>query len=307
MSAHPVADHPCFSAAAAGRFGRVHLPVAPQCNVTCSYCDRRYDCLNEARPGVCAGVLTPEAAVDRVERALEATPAITVAGIAGPGDPLANPDAVLRTLELVGSRFPRLHLCLSTNGLMLPDYVADLVSLGVRFLTVTMNAVTPRVGAQIYREVRWNGTVLGGEAGAGRLIERQLAGLAAAVARGMTCKVNTVLVPDVNAAEVGLVAAAALQAGVRLINVIPLLPVPGCPGGGLRPPTAAEVERVRAALPAGAIPLRHCRRCRADAAGLLGGGHGCMGDADDGGRDGGGDGDGGGRQGRWQGRRRQPQ
>jgi len=40
-----VSKHPCFREEARGVCGRVHLPVAPQCNVKCNYCDRRYDCV----------------------------------------------------------------------------------------------------------------------------------------------------------------------------------------------------------------------------------------------------------------------
>jgi len=44
--------HPCFNAALRRRYGRVHIPVAPDCNVQCGFCNRRYNCVNESRPGV---------------------------------------------------------------------------------------------------------------------------------------------------------------------------------------------------------------------------------------------------------------
>ena len=44
--------HPCFNPDVKGKFGRVHLPVAPKCNIQCGYCNRKYDCVNESRPGV---------------------------------------------------------------------------------------------------------------------------------------------------------------------------------------------------------------------------------------------------------------
>ncbi|MFQ7453900.1 MAG: hypothetical protein ACLRNQ_23780 [Flavonifractor plautii] len=54
------AEHPCFSAQAHFRYGRIHLPVAPRCNIRCGYCDRRYDCANESRPGVTSEVISPK-------------------------------------------------------------------------------------------------------------------------------------------------------------------------------------------------------------------------------------------------------
>ena len=41
----------------------MHVAVAPACNIQCNYCNRKYDCANESRPGVVSERLTPEAAV----------------------------------------------------------------------------------------------------------------------------------------------------------------------------------------------------------------------------------------------------
>ncbi len=45
-------NHPCYNKAASANWGRLHLPVAPNCNIQCNYCNRKYDCANENRPGV---------------------------------------------------------------------------------------------------------------------------------------------------------------------------------------------------------------------------------------------------------------
>ena len=61
-----VADHPCYSKDAHHKFARIHLPVAPACNIQCNYCNRKYDCSNESRPGVVSEVLSPEEAAYKV-------------------------------------------------------------------------------------------------------------------------------------------------------------------------------------------------------------------------------------------------
>ena len=99
--------HPCFNAAVKGSYGRVHLPVAPHCNIRCNYCNRKYDCVNESRPGVTSAVLSPLQASLYMEKVLERETRIAVAGIAGPGDPFANPEETLQTLRLVREKFPR--------------------------------------------------------------------------------------------------------------------------------------------------------------------------------------------------------
>ncbi len=82
--------HPCFSAEAHHKFGRIHLPVAPFCNIKCGYCDRKYNCVNESRPGVSSIVVSPEEAINRVREIFDRGQNISVIGVAGPGDPLAN-------------------------------------------------------------------------------------------------------------------------------------------------------------------------------------------------------------------------
>ncbi len=52
MRGPDINNHPCFNVHAKGSCGRVHLPVAPDCNIKCNYCNRKYDCVNESRPAV---------------------------------------------------------------------------------------------------------------------------------------------------------------------------------------------------------------------------------------------------------------
>src|SRR5512140_3001085 len=112
--------HPCFSEAAHERFGRAHLPVAPACNIQCRYCVRKFDCANESRPGVTSRVMTPDEALDRTCALIERSDRMSVVGIAGPGGPLVNA-ATYVTLRRINWVYPDLMLCISTNGLLLPD------------------------------------------------------------------------------------------------------------------------------------------------------------------------------------------
>ena len=79
-------NHPCFSKDAHKKYGRVHLPVAPRCNIQCNFCNRKYDCMNESRPGVTSTVLTPQQALAYLSDVVARRPEISVMGIAGPGD-----------------------------------------------------------------------------------------------------------------------------------------------------------------------------------------------------------------------------
>ncbi|MDR2613622.1 MAG: radical SAM protein, partial [Deltaproteobacteria bacterium] len=264
------ARHPCFDAGAAGSFARLHLPVAPLCNVSCNYCSRLSDCPNESRPGLCSRVLSPREALERFRRARREIPRLSVAGLAGPGETLACPDETLATLELVGREDPGITLCLSTNGLMLPHYAAQLHSLGLRHVTVTVNAVDPGVGARIYRRARYLGSTYRGEDAARLILSNQLEGIRIARGLGMAVKVNTVLVGGVNGDHVPAVAERAGGLGAELGNVVPLIPVPGTPFQDLPAPSPAELREARWKCGTFLPQMTHCRQCRADAAGLLG-------------------------------------
>ena len=85
-----VKNHPCYSEEAHHHYARMHVAVAPACNIQCNYCNRKYDCANESRPGVVSEKLTPEQAAKKVLAVASTIPQMTVLGIAGPGDPLAS-------------------------------------------------------------------------------------------------------------------------------------------------------------------------------------------------------------------------
>lgn len=266
-----VHGHPCFGGNR-HKNGRIHLAVAPRCNIRCAYCDRKHDCANESRPGVTSRLLTPRQALKHVRSIMsdETTgKIIKVVGIAGPGDPLAN-DETLDTFRLVRGEFPELLLCLSTNGLMLPDRIEELSSLGLHSLTVTINAVDPAVGARIYRDVIWRGTHYRGEEGATILINNQFEGVRRAAEAGLVVKVNSVLIPGVTDAQMPLIAERVSEAGAYVMNIMPLIPQAAL--SHLEPPTPEHLERVRSVNETIIPQFRGCQQCRSDAVGLIGGG-----------------------------------
>jgi nitrogen fixation protein NifB len=261
--------HPCYNEHAHTKFARMHLPVAPRCNIQCNYCNRKYDCTNESRPGVTSEVLTPEQAVEKVHLVRTKIPHLSVIGIAGPGDPLAN-EETFTTLELLKEDLSDLTFCLSTNGLNLPQNIDRLKALDVNFITVTMNAIDPDVGAQIYDLVRFKGRRYQGPEAAKLLRDQQIDGIRRAADAGMLVKVNSVLVPGVNADHLPAVAKKAKDLGAHIVNILPLIPVPGTKFEALRAPTANERKQLMDLCEVDIRQMRHCRQCRADAIGLLG-------------------------------------
>ncbi len=264
-----IQGHPCFGGNHQ-KNGRMHLAVAPRCNIKCGYCVRKHDCVNESRPGVSSRILMPKEALEKVREVMASPlmgPIIRVVGIAGPGDPLANQET-FETFAMIRNEFPHLVLCMSTNGLLLPNYIDTLHELGLRSLTITINAVDPAVGGRIYRRVAYNGRSYHGIEGASILIANQLEGLKLAAGLGMTIKVNTVLVPGVNDNQIPLIAARVKETGASVMNVIPLIPQGEM--AHIQRPSEERLMEVRKANERIIGQFAHCRQCRADAIGLIG-------------------------------------
>ena len=269
-SARDLTRHPCFNAEVKGRFGRVHLPVAPHCNIKCNYCNRKYDCVNESRPGVTSAVLTPAQAAHYLDQVLEREPRITVAGIAGPGDPFADPEATLETMRRVRSAHPDLLLCLATNGLNLAPWVEEVARIGVSHVTVTVNAVDPEIGARIHAWVRDGKVIYRGIDAAFLLLQRQLAAIRALKERAVVVKVNTIVIPGINDHHVPEVARRLAGLGVDLLNCMPVYPNADTAFAAIPEPTKDQMTQLRGAAETYLPQMRHCTRCRADAVGLLG-------------------------------------
>jgi len=263
---HWLACHPCFNPQAHFSFSRMHLPVAPKCNIQCGYCKRDIDKC-EYRPGVTCKIMSPEEAVRLVDEALKRDEKLKVVAIAGPGEPLFN-DETFETLKLVNERYPDLIKCVATNGLLLEEKAPVLKSLGVRTVTITINALDPEVASKIYEFIILNGEVIEGVEASRILIEKQLRGLKATVDHGLMVKVNTVLIPGLNEREAVEVAKKVAELGAFTQNIIPLIPLHSFKNH--RPPTCEELNKVREEASKYIQQFRLCKQCRADSYGIPG-------------------------------------
>ena len=269
-----VHNHPCYSEEAHHYFARMHVAVAPACNIQCHYCNRKYDCSNESRPGVVSELLSPEDAVMKTKAVAANIPQMTVLGIAGPGDPLANPERTFATFRMLSEQAPDIKLCVSTNGLALPEAVDELAKHNIDHVTITINTVDPKIGAQIYPWIYWNNRRIHGEKGAKILIEQQQKGLQMLSDRGILVKVNSVMIPGVNDQHLKEVSRIVKSKGAFLHNVMPLIAEAehGTFYGvmGQRGPSPEELQDLQDECAGDMNMMRHCRQCRADAVGLLG-------------------------------------
>ena len=233
--------------------------MAPKCNIQCKYCVRDFDCVNESRPGVTSQVLKPEEALERVDQVLEKYHYIKVVAVAGPGEPLAN-EETFETLRLVGQKYPNIILCLSTNGLLLPDKIQELDRLGVCNITVTMNAIDPEIGQQIYDYVTYQGKRYEGLEAATLLRDDRLEGIEEALKLNKIVKVNTV------AAFQGSITSTYFDIArkIKSMGVFIRSACPSSPSTSLLALSLLRRRKTKIQEELGKIikQMKHCRRCR---------------------------------------------
>lgn len=254
-------QHPCFNGEAHDQVGRIHLPVAPRCNIQCNFCEHKM-CTDIQHPGWAAKLLSVAEAVDLIQSIVNERQAYDfVVGIAGPGDALAN-DQTFQTLALINNWYPQIVGCLCTNGLLIEDKIEEIADAGVRALTVTVNAPDSGVGKDIYSWVKYEGTTFRGEEAADLLITKQFSGIRKALDSGLSVKVNTVLIPGVNDRYMMKLAHQLSEVGVRLMNIVPL--IPSGKMKNLREPTCEEVRNSRQGCEEIIPQFYRCEQCRAD-------------------------------------------
>lgn len=261
--------HPCYNKDLLDFVGRIHLPVANKCNMQCHYCSKNFACVNENRPGVCKEIISPEQVVEYIDKTLQKHPNIEVAGIAGPAEPMADLDIMRNTFELVKEHFPQLLLCMATNGLVLADNIDLILYLGIDYITITINSLQQEQVKQLYEWISFNGRYFKNDEVAEILIEQHKKALKAMYLHQINYKINTIFVPGINDNEIENISKTGSAYGAIAHNIIPLLPLQGSLFENRQPVKSEELAIVREKSSKYLKTIKHCKQCRADAAGLL--------------------------------------
>jgi len=260
-----IEQHPCFNDEAHNRVGRIHLPVAPRCNIQCNFCEHRM-CAGIKHPGWATKLLSVDEAVDFIQSIVDERQAVDfVVGVAGPGDALAN-EQTLQTLAIVKRKHPQIVTCLCTNGLLLEDSLESMLEAGLSSLTVTINTTDDRVGKEIYSWVKYRGTIYRGQEAAALLISKQFSGIRKAVTAGFSIKANTVLIPGVNDNHMAELAGRLKETGVGLMNIMPLIPAGKMKG--IAAPGCVELIKAREDCERIIPQFYSCEQCRSDVVSL---------------------------------------
>ncbi len=180
----------------------LRVSVTDRCNLRCRYC--------MPEEGVCkkshADMLTQEELLRAVRAA--ASLGVRKVRVTG-GEPLVKKNIVALCREIAEVKGIS-ELCMTTNGILLPELAAALKAAGVTRVNLSLDTLDPARYAHITRRGR---------------LDDALAGLEAALAAGFEkVKVNTVLIGGFNDDEIGELCGLTLRypVDVRFIELMPM-------------------------------------------------------------------------------------
>ena len=165
-----------------------------------------------------------------------------LAQIEGPGDPLASPGTVLKTLALLRDHDPDVMTSLVIDGPLLAEYLDELVDLAVHHVVIRMDAASVKAAWRVYGRIVYRGeTIVGPDAG--RLVlEEGRRAVRLLVAARIPVALRFTAIPTVNVHDLPAIAAFAAASGVDRIEVVPHRPLERAPLSKAGTPTRGELR-----------------------------------------------------------------
>lgn len=204
-------------------------------------------------------------AVKWFEEEYSRNPNLSVAGIAGPGEPLFNQET-FETLELLNQHFPNIIKCISTNGIELCSKIELLHQLHIDAVTVTINSVNIDTLKKIYSFVWYENKKYYDDDMAEIIYDSQRLGLMKLGKLDILTKINIIYMEGINSEEIPSLVKKLKQYNMIYVNLIPIIP-------------RAEMtdictdkenfNKIKELVRKEVRMNSHCNRCAADAVGKV--------------------------------------
>lgn len=258
--------HPCFNYSSANKgILRMHLPIAEKCNMKCKYCRSdascSNDCLSTCFPGQAQYVLNPDEAFEKVKSLKSKNERYKIFGVSGPGDPLANPFELFKTIELIKSRYSDIEFCISTNGVELTRYMQELLFYNIKYITLTINTLREKTAENIYEWCFAGKNILRGKEAARYILEKQRQAIELLNQYdNIFVKINTVYIPQINSEEIEEIVEFVNDNNAYIYNLMPLIGV----NAKENAQTKLKVSLLREQFSKLTNVMTHCKQCRSD-------------------------------------------
>lgn len=198
--------------------GRVHLPIANTVNAMAAFGGLAKAELDKSSLPAAEACNILQQALDQATFRGET---LSMAGVTGPGDPLATAEATITALRAVHAAHPELGLCLRTNGLSAADHAQGLAEAGVSQVFLDVDAVEPELLQKLFAWIRPGKKTLPRAQAAALLVEEQSAALAAFKERGIEVIVRTTVYPGINDEHVEELARRMAELGADALFLAP--------------------------------------------------------------------------------------
>ncbi|MEN8907308.1 MAG: radical SAM protein [Clostridiales bacterium] len=207
------------------KYVELSLPVAPTCNMMCSFCTKNIECLcNVDEPKYIRRILTPRQAVKYAIENVTSNKNINTILINGPGEPLAN----LQTFEVLrrlNKFLPTYFYSISSNGLDLYDKIDLLAELNVNSILVSFNAIYNETISVLYSRIIKNNEIINDSIKIKEeLMKGQIEGIKKCIDYGIKLKVRCMFFPGINDNDIISITSICKQLGVEDIEYISCYP-----------------------------------------------------------------------------------
>ena len=169
-----------------------------------------------------------------------------VAGVEldGPGDPLADIESTLETLQLLGLEYPDLKLSIATIGLHGEKYAKAIVAAGVTEITLLVDAFDPEVADKLYAWIRPGKKTVPLSLATPMLIAEQPLAAKAFKKEGCKVSIRTTVYPGINDDYVAKIAWVMAECGAEAMLLVPCSGVASEDQQLLSPPDQATMQRL---------------------------------------------------------------
>ena len=190
---------------------RLVLPVAPLGNKRI-----RFAANKKSVPAI-----TPGEAIAWIGDLIKGGKEIKGVEIKGPGDALAIPQVLLKTLELLKNSYPEIEVGLTTLGLGAAKMAEDLAEYNIGQVTIEVEAIDPEIIQKIYAWVRPGRKTIPLAKAAPILAENQQEAVAAFVQAGFKVRIQTTVYPGINDLHVETIAQTMAKLGAASMAILP--------------------------------------------------------------------------------------
>ncbi|WP_456388577.1 dinitrogenase iron-molybdenum cofactor biosynthesis protein [Desulfolithobacter sp.] len=193
---------------------RLTLPVAVRANSRIRF----------APMAMVSRAMLPQEALNRLESRLNEGMDIHRVILDGPGDPLAEIEPTLTTLDLLQRLYPDKESSLTTLGLGAARHAGTLAAKGVKEVTLLVDAVTTETAEKLYAWIRPDRRTIPLSRSTALLVAEQREAVKALVRYGINVCIQTTVYPGINDDHVEDIARQMSELGADAMTLVPFFP-----------------------------------------------------------------------------------